>query len=88
MNPLGGLQAFLRTRKAMTKKLKETMERYYSTRVLKAATLRCQHPNWTEERVRQEILDILSDAADRCVHRRGAESAERLLFLNGGRCLH
>ena len=79
----------------MTKKLKETRDRYYSTRVLKAATLRCQHPNWTEERVRQEILDILSDAADRCVHRRSldpvrffAGGAERLLFLNRRRCLH
>lgn len=47
-----------------SKKLKDTMGLYYSARVLKAATLRCQHPNWTEERVRQEILDILSDAAE------------------------
>ena len=51
-----------------SKKLKATMDLYCSARVLKAANLRCQHPNWTEERVRQEILDILSDGVETALH--------------------
>jgi hypothetical protein len=49
----------------LSKKLKAAMDSFYSARVLKAATLRCLHPHWTEERVREEILDIFSDAAER-----------------------
>jgi hypothetical protein len=53
----------------MTKNLKAAMDLYYCARELKAAGLRCQHPNWSEERIREEILDIFSDAAESALQR-------------------
>jgi hypothetical protein len=45
---------------AMTpeQKLKTLGSLYWSARKLKAAWLREQHPEWSEERVQQEVRDI------------------------------
>lgn len=45
---------------AMTpaQKLRAAERLYYSARQLKAAALRAQHPDWTEEAIQQAVRDI------------------------------
>jgi hypothetical protein len=52
--------------KAMTpsEKLKAAMGLYHSARGLKAAGLRHQHRDWTEERIRERVREIFSNAGD------------------------
>ncbi len=42
-------------------KLKLAMRLYWSSRRLKAAGLRQQHPDWTEEQVQREATEIFRD---------------------------
>jgi hypothetical protein len=53
-----------RVLKAMTpsQKLKIAMDLYRSARELKAAGLRSQHPDWSEERVLKKVLEIFNHA--------------------------
>ena len=37
---------------------------YYSTRELKAAALRAEHPDWTDEAIRQAVRNIFLYARD------------------------
>jgi hypothetical protein len=50
--------------KSMTpsEKLKAAMDLYHSARELKAGGLRCQHPDWNEEKVREKVLEIFRRA--------------------------
>ena len=52
--------------KSMTpaEKLKAAMDLYHSARELKAAGLRHQHPNWTEDRVQEKVREIFSRAGE------------------------
>jgi len=52
--------------KTMTpsQKLKAAMDLYYSAKELKAAGLRYQHPDWTEERIREEVREIFRHAGN------------------------
>ena len=52
--------------KTMTpsQKLKIAMDLYYSARELKAAGLRNQHPDWTEDRVQEKVLEIFRNAGN------------------------
>jgi len=43
-------------------KLKLSMRLYWSARRLKAAWLRRQHPDWTEEQVQAEVTEIFKNA--------------------------
>ena len=43
-------------------KLKLSMRLYWSARRLKAAGLRRQHPDWTEEQVQQGVTEIFTNA--------------------------
>ena len=43
-------------------KLKLAMRLYWSARRLKAAWLRQQHPNWTEEQVQRQVTEIFKNA--------------------------
>jgi len=43
-------------------KLKLSMRLYWSARRLKAAWLRQQHPDWTEEQVQAEVTEIFKNA--------------------------
>ena len=43
-------------------KLKLSMRLYWSARRLKAAWLRQQHPDWTEEQVQNEVTEIFKHA--------------------------
>lgn len=48
-------------------KLKLAMRLYWSARRLKAAWLRRQHPDWTEEQVQKEVTEIFRDVRP-CLH--------------------
>ena len=52
--------------KTMTasQKLKASMDLYYSARELKAAGLGYKHPEWTKERVLEEVLEIFRHAGN------------------------
>ncbi len=39
-------------------KLRAAERLYYSARQLKAAALRAQHPDWTDEAIRKAVRDI------------------------------
>ena len=39
-------------------KLKAANERYWAARKVTAAGLRTRHPDWTEERIQQEVKEI------------------------------
>jgi len=52
-----------------SKKLKTAMAVYHSAKELKLTALRTQHPEWNQDRVRQEILDILADAIEKAFER-------------------
>jgi hypothetical protein len=39
-------------------KLRAAEQLYYSARQLKAAALRAQHPDWTDETIRQAVREI------------------------------
>jgi hypothetical protein len=39
-------------------KLEVSLRLYYSARELKAAGLRAQHPDWTEEQIRDKVREI------------------------------
>ncbi len=39
-------------------KLKVAQRLYYSTKELRAAGLRAQHPDWTEEQIRDKVREI------------------------------
>jgi len=63
----GGIQSFavmntdeLRMIRAMspTQKLRAAERLYYSARQLKAAALRAEHPEWTDEAIRQAVREI------------------------------
>jgi len=41
-----------------TQKLRAAERLYYSARQLKAAALRAQHPDWTEEAIQQAVRQI------------------------------
>ena len=43
-------------------KLKAAMRLYWSARRLKAAWLRRQNPDWTEEQVQKEVTEIFKNA--------------------------
>ena len=43
-------------------KLKLAMRLYWSARRLKAAGLRQQHPDWTEDQVQKEVTEIFKNA--------------------------
>jgi hypothetical protein len=43
-------------------KLKVALQLYYSARDLKAAGLRAQNPNWTEEQVQAKVKAIFQNA--------------------------
>lgn len=43
-------------------KLKLAMRLYWSARRLKAAWLRQQHPDWTEEQVQRQVTEIFKNA--------------------------
>jgi len=43
-------------------KLKLSMRLYFSARRLKAAGLRRQHPDWTEEQIQQGVTEIFTNA--------------------------
>jgi hypothetical protein len=43
-------------------KLKAAMDLYYSARELKAAGLRHQHPDWSEERIQEKTREIFRHA--------------------------
>jgi hypothetical protein len=43
-------------------KLKAAMRLYWSARRLKAAWLRQQHPDWTEEQVQKQVTEIFKNA--------------------------
>lgn len=45
-----------------SQKLKVAMDLYYSARELKAAGLRCQNPDWTEEKMEEEVRVIFRHA--------------------------
>jgi hypothetical protein len=45
-------------------KLRAAEQLYHSARQLKAAALRAQHPDWTEEAIRQAVHDIFLYARD------------------------
>jgi hypothetical protein len=49
---------------AMTpaQKLRAAERLYYSARQLKAAALRAEHPDWTEEAIRQAVRQIFLHA--------------------------
>ena len=47
-----------------SQKLKAAMDLYYSAKELKAAGLRYQHPDWTEERIREEVREIFRHAGN------------------------
>jgi len=49
-------------------KLKLAMRLYWSARRLKAAWLRQQHPDWTEERVQKEVTEIFKKVRP-CLHK-------------------
>jgi hypothetical protein len=63
MNPLGQSDAGMKTEaqnvvQAMSpaQKLRAAERLYHSARQLKAAALRAQHPDWTDEAIRQIFL--------------------------------
>jgi hypothetical protein len=39
-------------------KLRVAMDLYYSARVLKAASLRAQHPDWSENEIQKKVREI------------------------------
>jgi hypothetical protein len=41
-----------------TQKLRAAERLYYSARQLKAAALRAQHPDWSEEAIRRAVREI------------------------------
>ena len=43
-------------------KLKLAMQLYWSARRLKAAGLRQQHPDWTEEQIEEKVTEIFRNA--------------------------
>ncbi len=45
-----------------SQKLKVAMDPYYSARELKAAGLRCQNPDWTEEKIEEKVRVIFRHA--------------------------
>ena len=48
-------------------KLKAAMRLYWSARRLKAAWLRRQNPDWTEEQVQEKVTEIFKNART-CLH--------------------
>lgn len=52
--------------KAMTpsQKLQAAVDLYYAARELKAAGLRLQHPEWSEEKVQEAVLEIFRRAGE------------------------
>lgn len=50
--------------RAMTgeRRLRLAEQLYWSARKMKTAGLRCQHPNWTESRLNEEVRRIFSHA--------------------------
>jgi hypothetical protein len=65
MNPPGQSDAVMKTEaqkvvQAMSpaQKLRAAERLYHSARQLKAAALRAEHPDWTEEAIRQALRDI------------------------------
>jgi hypothetical protein len=65
VNPFGQSDAVMKTEgqkilQAMSpaQKLKAAERLYYSARQLKAAALRAQHPDWTDEAIRQAVRQI------------------------------
>ena len=44
------------------RKLQVSMDMYYSARNLKAAWLRQQHSDWSEEQVQKAVTDIFANA--------------------------
>jgi len=42
-----------------TQKLRAAERLYYSARQLKKAALRAQHPDWTDEAIRQAVRNIV-----------------------------
>lgn len=53
--------AFLR-RMSGEEKLRAAFQLYRAARTLKAAAIRDRHPDWSEERVRQEVKEIFLHA--------------------------
>lgn len=55
---------YIRTLRAMTpeQKLRAAEGLYDSARELKAAVLRADHPEWTEEQIQRTVRDWLADA--------------------------
>ena len=47
-----------------SQKLKVAMDLYYSARELKAAGLRNQHPDWTEDQIQEKVLEIFRHAGN------------------------
>jgi Rv0078B-related antitoxin len=43
---------------SLAQKLRAAERLYYSARQLKAAALRAEHPDWTDEQVRQAVREI------------------------------
>jgi Rv0078B-related antitoxin len=65
MNPLEQSDAVMKTEaqkvvQAMSpaQKLRAAERLYHSARQLKAAALRAEHPDWTDEAIRQALRDI------------------------------
>lgn len=68
MQPAAGVQRpvveandeYLRILRAMTleQKLRTATRLYWSARRLKAAALRAQHPDWTEEEIERAVREI------------------------------
>jgi hypothetical protein len=71
MNPLGQSDAVMKTEaqkvvQAMSpaQKLRAAERLYHSARQLKAAALRAEHSDWTDEAIRQALRDIFLYARD------------------------
>jgi DUF1365 family protein len=39
-------------------KLKVAMDLYHSARVLKAAALKAQHPEWTDSKIQEKVREV------------------------------
>ena len=47
-----------------SQKLKVAMDLYYAARELKAAGLRNQHLDWTEDQIQEKVLEIFHHVGD------------------------
>jgi hypothetical protein len=52
------------TEMSPSQKLQAFLNLYWTARELKSAGLRAQHPDWTEDRVQNEVREIFLYAAD------------------------